>query len=984
MSTATTQIIIAGKDNLSSVVADAGRRMGTELEAMQRNVLSLQNAFVGLAGAVALNQIRQSFTEYDTALRDMGKVTDESMDAIAAKIREVPAELGTSAELIRSYYQVISAGVTDPIKAMETLVSSSEAAKAAHVQQAEVIKGITKVMAGYAGDVKSAAEAADLLFTIEKQGQTSFAELIPIIGDVAAISKQLGVEQTEMGAALAAVTQTAGSTSQAATQYRMMLVNLMKPTKDMQAALDSMGVSSGKAAIEQFGLAGTLQRLQLYADRSGKSVAKLFESSESLLAVAALSRGEFAQYNANLQAMDGRAGSAAKAFAEWQKSAQAVDDLLRNTLTNTLVKIGEKVMPTVNIAVREFAEFVSTHDDEIAGVFGEMAEFGQQIGTNLVPALQGVGDALTQTIIPGIAGITSSASDLLDLLSLVPEDYQSAVGGGLIGYVLLGPKRALIGATIAGIKTALDDLWGNEAASKQEENIGRVLAAAEDRLEAAQRRLRQAEKLPGNNSGALQSAQSDIDHEMELIGRLTAAKVKVVGVEKTFSDTWQAIERDSMKGVAAVATGVQAVAGTTNVAIANVVAQSKAASTALTKLQGEIAKLTMSAADFEHYKIDQEFAKIAAEIGAAHPLLQKWVALRREEAELIRSKSVGEELTSYFETIDKQYAATVAQAERAKEENERILLDFADRHRETVLGETEFKKEQIDKQAEIFRKAGADEIAVAQWVAQEKLAISRDWQDGAKRALLDYADEGSNAAMAVESVMTTAFQGMEDVIVEFVKTGKFEFADLVTSINAEIARLAFKDMAGQMYSFLGDAMGGGKSSSGGSNWLGTALNMGMSALGSYFGGGSSVAAGSAGGGFNYAGEMSSFFSRNAKGGVYDSPSLSAYSGGVYNSPQLFAFAKGAGVFGEAGPEAIMPLKRGPDGSLGVQAGGGNSEMTALLRELLEVNKTQRGTKVVNAIGKGAIANELSGSEGEQVIFNHIRRNPQAIRRMLGL
>lgn len=58
---------------------------------------------------------------------------------------------------------------------------------------------------------------------------------------------------------------------------------------------------------------------------------------------------------------------------------------------------------------------------------------------------------------------------------------------------------------------------------------------------------------------------------------------------------------------------------------------------------------------------------------------------------------------------------------------------------------------------------------------------------------------------------------------------------------------------------------------------------------------------------------------NAKGGVYDSPSLSQYSGGIYDTPQLFAFAKGAGVFGEAGPEAIMPLRRGRDGTLGVRA-----------------------------------------------------------------
>ncbi len=294
------------------------------------------------------------------------------------------------------------------------------------------------------------------------------------------------------------------------------------------------------------------------------------------------------------------------------------------------------------------------------------------------------------------------------------------------------------------------------------------------------------------------------------------------------------------------------------------------------------------------------------------------------------------------------------------ERNDELLTEFADKHREVVQGETAFKLEQIDLQAQAYRRAGADEVAVEQWAKAEKLAVSRDWQDGATRALQSYADEAGNAAKNVEDVMTMAFTGLEDVVVEFVKTGKLEFADLVTSINAEIARLAFRGLASGAY-----------------EWMGGLLSAGISA---FSGGTVSSAAGSAG----VAGTLSSMFSRNAKGGVYDSPGLSAYSGGVYSSPQFFAFAKGAGVFGEAGPEAIMPLKRGPDGTLGVQAGGGNSEMTALLREIAAGIKAQRGTKVVNAIGKGAIANELSGSEGEQVIFNHIRRNPSAVRRMLGL
>ena len=48
------------------------------------------------------------------------------------------------------------------------------------------------------------------------------------------------------------------------------------------------------------------------------------------------------------------------------------------------------------------------------------------------------------------------------------------------------------------------------------------------------------------------------------------------------------------------------------------------------------------------------------------------------------------------------------------------------------------------------------------------------------------------------------------------------------------------------------------------------------------------------------------------------------NGGVVGSPTMFGHSGGLGVMGEAGPEAIMPLKRGSDGKLGVSAGGGGS------------------------------------------------------------
>lgn len=46
------------------------------------------------------------------------------------------------------------------------------------------------------------------------------------------------------------------------------------------------------------------------------------------------------------------------------------------------------------------------------------------------------------------------------------------------------------------------------------------------------------------------------------------------------------------------------------------------------------------------------------------------------------------------------------------------------------------------------------------------------------------------------------------------------------------------------------------------------------------------------------------------------------SGGIVSSATPFGMRGGMGVMGEAGPEAIMPLARGPDGKLGVRGGGG--------------------------------------------------------------
>jgi phage-related minor tail protein len=67
---------------------------------------------------------------------------------------------------------------------------------------------------------------------------------------------------------------------------------------------------------------------------------------------------------------------------------------------------------------------------------------------------------------------------------------------------------------------------------------------------------------------------------------------------------------------------------------------------------------------------------------------------------------------------------------------------------------------------------------------------------------------------------------------------------------------------------------------------------------------------------------------SARGNVVsDGRILPFAEGGVVNSPVLFPLRSGAGLMGEAGPEAILPLARGADGKLGVRGGGRNVSIT---------------------------------------------------------
>jgi len=89
--------------------------------------------------------------------------------------------------------------------------------------------------------------------------------------------------------------------------------------------------------------------------------------------------------------------------------------------------------------------------------------------------------------------------------------------------------------------------------------------------------------------------------------------------------------------------------------------------------------------------------------------------------------------------------------------------------------------------------------------------------------------------------------------------------------------------------------------------------------------------------------LSGYVFPSANGNAFNNGKIIPYAnGGVVNSPTMFPMSGGnTGLMGEAGPEAILPLKRGPDGKLGVESSGGSVVVNQTINVSTGVAQTVR-------------------------------------------
>ena len=451
--------------------------------------------------------------------------------------------------------------------------------------------------------------------------------------------------------------------------------------------------------------------------------------------------------------------------------------------------------------------------------------------------------------------------------------------GASVGGVLAGGRGAAIGGAVGGITGAAAAML---AMSEQADAAGRSVEDLRAEFAELNAKLLEFESSPtATNNPALPAVRNHIDDMKARLDELLR----------------------QIAEAAAQAEDVKADVETTTVALAPVAAPVAQVKTARVDKAREAVEGAREEAEAQ-----RRLATAYAEGEAA--VRETTIALEAEQTARAAGISLG---SAAFETLKSEIAAR-AEYERgidstqakleAQEAFAARLVDAEDdlalaRLEAATSGQAGSEAIVAARRAEIeVTKAGisaTSELGQRYIETARSVAEVRAGADANQQAIDDYADALSDAEYRGQQFGDTITGSLEQSLFAFDSLGAS-----LTSLAEDLARLIVRMTIMEPL----------------------ARSIGAAFTGAFApapaGGGGGGGGGSSGGGALFAhggafsqGRLMAF----AKGGAFGRH-------GIVSKPTLFPMARGAGLMGEAGPEAVLPLKRGRDGKLGVSADAG--------------------------------------------------------------
>lgn len=454
-------IRIAGKvdNSLTAAIKTAknqtsglARGVSTFAKTSAAALVGVTAAVVGVAATCGKQaaDVEKAMAQTRTLLTGTADETQARTAELTQDVMNISRVTGrVSTEIAAGSYQVISA-FQDTADTASILGTATKAAIAGQAETVDTVNALAAVTKAY-GDTSARAvtHVSDLSFETIRLGQTTMPELANGIQKASGSAAALHVSQEELYAGFATLTGVIGNTDTVGTALNTLYTKMLKPSKALSKAVESLGYKSAYAMVQQEGLGGTIKKLGQYAGGDATKFAALFSMRDLKAAQGILNTMDV--YEQKLSELQDADGATDRAFMTSINNWNDMFGIASNKVSVFAQQVGMKLLPYAK-------DFLSDAMPKIDGLMDTVLAGIDKI----MPKIEALFKYLSQNG-PQVAGVASAVAaawggmiaapkietGVKGVASFLSSGIGKAKGGGT---KLLGKAKGFGGSMLAGIK----------------------------------------------------------------------------------------------------------------------------------------------------------------------------------------------------------------------------------------------------------------------------------------------------------------------------------------------------------------------------------------------------------------------------------------------------------------------------------------------------------------------------------------------------
>lgn len=269
-------------------------------------------------------ELQLRLAEVSTLVDSKNEQQAKSFEEIKGQLLHLSPYLGSVIDMTKGLYEIMSAGVTDPVAAMKILTQSAKYAKAGVTDLKTAAASLTSIIKAYALTADDAREMSDYLFASVMEGKYHAEDLNEALGRILPTAAGMGIGMDEVGAAMAVLSQRGLDAGESATALNRLMISFMKPLSKNQKLMHDLGLEYGMTAFHSGGLLGALEKLTRAAATHNNLLPELFTRERGLRAAFILTGKGAEEYAKMLEKVRGMAQGVGEVEVAHQKIIKTV------------------------------------------------------------------------------------------------------------------------------------------------------------------------------------------------------------------------------------------------------------------------------------------------------------------------------------------------------------------------------------------------------------------------------------------------------------------------------------------------------------------------------------------------------------------------------------------------------------------------------------------------------------------------------------